>query len=100
VKLVEKKLREKSITRFGQGLKADFGGAEMVCRYLKCSSPKRCLATEEFIVPSVLEALVFCYSEPEECQLYKIREKSIFKKPVKNSLTIEQDRWLKEVHRG
>ena len=81
------------------GLKADFGGAEMVCRYLKCSSPKRCLATEEYIVPNVLEGLVFCYSEPEECQLYKIREKSIFKKPMKHSLGIE-DHQLMEVNRG
>jgi hypothetical protein len=72
----------------------------MVCRYLKCSSPKRCLATEEYVVPSVLEALVFCYSEPEECYLYKIREKSIFKKPMKNSLGIQDHQWLKEVHRG
>jgi hypothetical protein len=72
----------------------------MVCRYLKCSSPKRCLATEEYIVPSVLESLVFCYSKPEECQLYKIREKSIFKMPVKNSLRFENHQLLKEVHRG
>jgi hypothetical protein len=72
----------------------------MVCRYLKCSSPKRCLATEEYIVPSVLEALVFCYSQPEECQLYKIRDKSIFKKPMKNSLAIQDQLLLKEVHHG
>ena len=72
----------------------------MVCHYLKCSSPKRCLATEEYIVPTVLEALVFCYSQPEECQLYKIREKSIFKKPIKNSLEIHEELLLKEVHRG
>lgn len=72
----------------------------MVCRYLKCSSPKRCLATEEYIVPSVLEALVFCYSQPEECQLYKIRDKSIFKTPMKNSLEIQGQLLLKEVHHG
>lgn len=73
----------------------------MVCRYLKCSSPKRCLATtEEYIVPSVLEALVFCYSQPDECQLYKIREKSIFKKPIQNSLEIQDRLLLKEVHHG
>ena len=72
----------------------------MVCRYLKCSSPKRCLATEEFIVPTVLEALVFCHSQPEDCQLYKIREKSIFKKPIRNSPEIEGQLLLKEVHRG
>jgi hypothetical protein len=72
----------------------------MVCRYLKCSSPKRCLATEEYIVPTVLEALVFCYSEPEECYLYKIREKSIFKKPMKNSQGIEDHQVLLEVNRG
>lgn len=73
----------------------------MVCRYLKCSSPKRCLATtEEYIVPSVLEGLVFCYSQPEECQLYRIREKSIFKKPLKSSLGFQDHQLLKEVHRG
>jgi hypothetical protein len=72
----------------------------MVCRYLKCSSPKRCLATEEYVVPTVLEALVFCYSKPHECQLYKIREKSIFKKSMKNSLEIQDHLSLKEVHRG
>ncbi|MCI0444347.1 hypothetical protein L0244_03430 [bacterium] len=72
----------------------------MVCRYLKCSSPKRCLATEDWVVPTVLEALVFCYSQPEECHLYKIREKSIFKKPMKNFLAIQDHLLLKEVHRG
>ena len=80
--------------------RANFGGAEMVCRYLKCSSPKRCLATEEYVVPTVLEALALCYSQPEECQLYKIREKSIFKKPMENSLEIQDHHFLKEVHRG
>jgi hypothetical protein len=72
----------------------------MVCGYLKRSSSKRCLATEEYIVPTVLETLVFCYSQPDECQLNKIREKSIFKKPIKNSLEIEGHLLLKEVHRG
>jgi hypothetical protein len=72
----------------------------MVCRYLKCSSPKRCLATEEYIVPTILEALVFCSSQPEECQLYKIREKSIFRKPMKNSLGRREELLLQEVHRG
>lgn len=72
----------------------------MVCRYLKCSSPKGCVATEEYIVPSVLEALVFCYSQPDECQLYKIREKSIFKKPMKSSMDFEHQQLFKEVRRG
>lgn len=72
----------------------------MVCRYLKCSSPRRCLASEEYVVPSILEALVFCYSRPQECHLYKIREKSAFKKSMQTTLKIQDQVLLKEVNRG
>ncbi len=61
---------------------------------------KRCFATEEYLLPSVLQTLVFCHSQPEECYLHKIREKSIFEQPMKNSLEIQGHLFLKEVHHG
>jgi hypothetical protein len=64
----------------GFGPQIFFLRLKVACKFL--GSSITCEASEKRAVPSLMDLLVFCHSNPEVCPLYQYKEKMSFKKEM------------------
>jgi hypothetical protein len=66
----------------------------MTCKHLSTYRIAQCQASEELLIPSLLELSEFCHNHFQECPIYKQAE-SDFKKRMHVAGTEEDDKALK-----